>query len=239
MPVISLLNQKGGVGKTTLSVHLAMALATDQKVLLVDADPQSSALDWSAQRDAQSAPVHFPVIGLPNGTLHRELAAISPDYEWIVIDGPPRGTKIARSAIVASDFVVIPVQPAPFDIWATEDVVSILSECEPIKPDLLTRFLINRSFPNTILSGEIRDALADYPHIQHFEVTIHNRQEYAKATRQGLTVLETSPQGPASAEIRAWVAEIVTALDAHAHQTTKKENLNDATGEVGSAPNQI
>ena len=221
MPVIALLNQKGGVGKTTLSVHLAMALATNHKVLLVDADPQGSALDWSAQREAQHAPVRFPVIGLPKATIHRQMAAISPDYEWIVIDGPPRVNKIARSAIVASDFVVVPIQPSPFDIWAAEDVVSILNECEPIKPDLLIRFLINRSVSNTILSGEIKDALADYPHIQHFSTTIHNRQEYAKAARRGLTALETSPQGPAAAEIRAWAVEIATVLD-HAHETTKE-----------------
>ena len=226
MPVIALLNQKGGVGKTTLSVHLAMALADSHKVLLVDADPQGSALDWSVQRETQSAPLRFPIVGLPKETIHRELVAIRPDYEWIIIDGPPRVNKIARSAIVASDFVVIPVQPSPFDIWAAEDVVSILSECEPIKPALLIRFLINRSFPNTILSREIKDALADYPHIQHFAAMIRNRQEYAKAARKGLTALETAPHGPAAAEIRAWTAEIIAALD-HTHQATK-ENLNVA-----------
>ena len=111
-----------------------MALADSHKVLLVDADPQGSALDWSVQRETQSAPLRFPIVGLPKETIHRELVAIRPDYEWIIIDGPPRVNKIARSAIVASDFVVIPVQPSPFDIWAAEDVVSILSECEPIKP---------------------------------------------------------------------------------------------------------
>ena len=71
MPVIALLNQKGGVGKTTLSVHLATALADGHKVLLVDADPQGSALDWSAQREIEGAAARFPVIGLPKETLHR------------------------------------------------------------------------------------------------------------------------------------------------------------------------
>ena len=108
MPVIALLNQKGGVGKTTLSVNLATALAQGHKVLLVDADPQGSALDWSAQRENEGAIARFPVIGLPKETLHRELAPISLDYEWVIIDGPPRVNKIERSAIVASDFVIIP-----------------------------------------------------------------------------------------------------------------------------------
>ena len=109
MPIVALLNQKGGVGKTTLSVHLATALAGANKVLLVDADPQGSALDWSAQRDIEGPPARFPVIGLPKETLHRELAPVSRDYDWVVVDGPPRVNKIARSAVVASDLVIIPV----------------------------------------------------------------------------------------------------------------------------------
>jgi chromosome partitioning protein len=220
MPIIALLNQKGGVGKTTLSVHLATALAQSHKVLLVDADPQGSALDWSAQREIENAPARFPVIGLPKETLHRELASISLDYAWVVIDGPPRVNKIARSAVVASDFVVIPVQPSPFDIWAAEDVEEIIDECAAIKPALLTRFLINRLILNTTLAGEVQQELSQRP-FPVFETAIRNRQEYAKAARRGMTALETEPQGPAAQEIRAWMAEIVAALD-HSQSATKE-----------------
>lgn len=211
MAVIALLNQKGGVGKTTLSVHLATALAEGRKVLLVDADPQGSALDWSAQREIEGAPARFPVVGLPKETLHRELAPISRDYDWVVIDGPPRVNKIARSAIVASDIVVIPVQPSPFDIWAAEDVEEIIAECAAIKPDLVTRFLVNRLFLNTTLGSEVLEELAKRP-FGSFQTTIRNRQEYAKAARRGLTALETEPNGPAAQEIRAWSVEITEAL---------------------------
>jgi chromosome partitioning protein len=221
MPVIALLNQKGGVGKTTLSVHLAAALASRHRVLLVDADPQGSALDWSAQREAEKL---FPVIGLPKETLHKELAPVSRDYEWVVIDGPPRVNTIARSAIVASDVVVIPVQPSPFDIWAAKDVVDIVVECAPLKPDLISRFLINRLFPNTTLGTEIKGALATFE-IAAFDTAIRNRQEYAKAARTGLTALETDPHGPAAEEIRAWTAEVVGALN-QTQQPVMKEHLN-------------
>jgi chromosome partitioning protein len=226
MPIIALLNQKGGVGKTTLSVHLATALANGHKVLLVDADPQGSALDWSAQREAEGAAARFPVIGLPKETLHRELAPISLDYDWVVIDGPPRVNKIARSAIVASDFVIIPVQPSPFDIWAAEDVEEIIDECGSIKPHLVTRFLINRLFLNTTLGNEVQEELAKHP-FEAFHTTIRNRQEYAKSARKGLTALETEPNGPAAEEIRAWTAEIFVALG-NRRQVTK-EQLNVAT----------
>ena len=226
MPVIALLNQKGGGGKTTLSVHLATALADGHKVLLVDADPQGSALDWSAQRENEGAPARFPVIGLPKETLHREIAPISLDYEWVVIDGPPRVNKIARSAIVASDFVIIPVQPSPFDIWAAEDVEEIIDECAAVKPNLLTRFLVNRLILNTTLGKEIQEELAKRP-FSTFQTAIRNRTEYAKAARKGLTALETEPNGPAAEEIRAWKAEIVAILNQN-HQATAMENLNVA-----------
>ncbi|HTT76546.1 MAG TPA: ParA family partition ATPase [Candidatus Binataceae bacterium] len=227
MPVIAFLNQKGGVGKTTLSVHVATALAQGHKVLLVDADPQGSALDWSAQRESEGAPARFPVIGLPKETLHRELAPISLDYKWVVIDGPPRVNKIARSAIVASDFVIIPVQPSPFDIWAAEDVEEIIDECAAIKPNLLTRFLINRLILNTTLGNEVQQELEKRP-FPTFQTTIRNRQEYAKAARRGMTALETEPHSPAADEIRALMAEIIATLN-QSHPVGK-EPLNVANG---------
>lgn len=225
MPIIALLNQKGGVGKTTLSVHLATALAQGHKVLLVDADPQGSALDWSAQRDIEGTPARFPVIGLPKETLHRELAPISLDYEWVVIDGPPRVNKIARSAIVSSDFVIIPVQPSPFDIWAAEDVEEIIDECAAIKPNLISRFLVNRLILNTTLGKEVQEELGKRP-FPTFKTAIRNRTEYAKAARHGMTALETEPHGPAAEEIRAWTAEIIATLNQS--QQVTKEPLNVA-----------
>ena len=101
--LISLLNQKGGVGKTTLAVHLAEVFSRlDKSVLLVDADPQGSALDWAANRPDNPP---FPVIGLPKPTLHRELPAIAKNHDFVLIDGPPRVNELARAAIMASDVV--------------------------------------------------------------------------------------------------------------------------------------
>jgi chromosome partitioning protein len=209
MTVMSLLNQKGGVGKTTLSVHIATALAADtgggrHKVLVIDADPQGSALDWSAER---TAPPNFPVIGLPRPTLHREISVLGEGYEWVVIDGPPGKNEISRSAIAASDLVLIPVQPSPFDVWAAEDIVRLVNECSVLKPDLVTRFLINRLFPHTTLGVEVNDALASYD-IPKLSSTVRNRTEYAKAARNGLTAIETEPHGTAAQEISDLVIEI-------------------------------
>ena len=204
MPVISILNSKGGVGKTTLSIHLSTALAATAKVLLVDADSQGSALDWAAQRTVKA---RFPVVGLPKPTLHREIPALSQGYDWVIIDGPPRANEIARSAIAASDVVLIPVQPSPFDVWAAQDIIDIVTECSVLKPDLKIRFVINRLFPNTTLGAEVKEALGTFD-VPMMDCAIRNRTEYAKAAKSGLTALETDPHGAAAQEIIALTDEL-------------------------------
>ena len=94
--IIALLNQKGGVGKTTLSVNLAAALAlSGKRTLLVDADPQGSALDWQAARRGETL---FPVVGMAKPTLHKDVPGLASGYEHVVIDGPPRRT-ISRASL--------------------------------------------------------------------------------------------------------------------------------------------
>ena len=202
--VVSFLNQKGGSGKTTLAIHLATVLAERGKVLLVDADPQGSALDWKAQRAAGSG---FPVVGLPRPTLHLEIAAPAENCDWVLVDGPPRASALARSAVAASDLVLIPVQPSPFDLWAARDILDILEECSVVRPDLEARFVVNRLFVRARLGTEVRGVLAELP-VAALRTAIRNRTEYAKAVREGRTAIETAPASAAAKDFHALADEI-------------------------------
>jgi chromosome partitioning protein len=117
--IIGVLNQKGGVGKTTIAINLAAVFAkVGNRVLVVDGDPHGSALAWSSAREID--PI-FPVVGMPTPTLHRDLPQVAKDYDHVVIDGAPRVNELGRAAIMASDLVLIPVQPSPYDVWASAD----------------------------------------------------------------------------------------------------------------------
>lgn len=127
--IVALLNQKGGVGKTTLALHLAGEWALHgRRVTLVDADPQGSALDWSQQRARENVSRLFGVVGLARDTLHREAPEIARTADHVVIDGPPRVAGLMRSALLAADLVLIPVQPSPLDGWASAEMLALLRE---------------------------------------------------------------------------------------------------------------
>lgn len=204
--IVGVLNQKGGVGKTTLSVNLAACLArTGARVLLIDADPQGSALDWAAAR--QGTPL-FSVVGFPRATIHKEIDQLGQGYDHIIIDGPPRVTDLARSAIMASDIVVIPIQPSPYDIWAAEEVVKLITEARVYKENIKSVFVINRKITNTAIGRDVREALAAYP-VHVMDTSVAQRVVFAEAAAQGQAIFEIDPTGPAVAEIEAVAAELM------------------------------
>ena len=205
MKVLSILNQKGGSGKTTLSTNIAHALKLKGfKVLLVDGDPQGSCRDWNAANNGDLV----PVVGLDRETLPKDLDAIKTGYDWVIIDGAPQIAKLAASAIKASDMVLIPVQPSPYDIWATSDLVDLIKARQEITDNKLkAAFVISRSIKNTKLSHEINDALEEY-NLPVLKSVTTQRVAYPTSATEGGTVF-TSQDEKASHEINMIVKEIM------------------------------
>ena len=206
--IISLLNQKGGVGKTTLSLNIAHGLyLRGYKVLVVDADPQQSALSWLESID-HNTPPPFNVIGFSKKTLHRDLPGICKEYDVTLIDGPPRVAEVARSCIMASDFVLIPCTPSAYDIWASAETINLVNEAKQYKENLEAKFIINRKIQNTAISRDALDVLREQE-IPVFDAQITNRVVFAEASSTGKTVFDMEKNNKGSQEVETLVAELI------------------------------
>jgi len=204
--IISFLNQKGGVGKTTLAINVAGELARkDKRVLVIDGDPQGSALDWAAARDGDPL---FPVVALPRATIHREIDQLKTGYDFVVIDAPPRVTELAQSIIMASDIVVIPVQPSPYDVWAAEEIVQLLREYSIRKPDLIAAFAVNRKIANTAIGRDVAEGLEGFG-LKIFDTSVSQRVIFAESAAAGKLAAEIDEAHSGSKEITQLTNEIL------------------------------
>ena len=206
MKVIAVLNQKGGSGKTTIATHLARAiLLKGFSVLLVDSDPQGSSRDWAAVNEEN--PV--PVVGIDRPTIERDLKRIA-EKDYVIIDGAPQAADLAISAIKASDIIIIPVQPSPYDIWATSDLVDLVKQrIEMTDGKLKAVFVVSRTIKGTKIGKEISVALSDYG-LPVLETSITQRVIYPTSASMGSSVLDEEPTGEASKEINNLTNEILS-----------------------------
>ena len=214
--VIAVLNQKGGSGKTTLATNLAHSLLLDgYRVLLADADPQGSLRDWQEASHAEL----LPVVGMDRDTLAKDLPAVSSGFDFVVIDGPPQIAKLSAAAVKVADFVLIPVQPSPYDIWACADLVDLVQARQQVtggSPH--AAFVISRAIKQTKLTADISPVLEQYG-LPVLSSGTTQRVIYPTSAAEGQTVLSVEPNGPAAAEINAIKQEMKEILNGTIRQS--------------------
>ncbi len=205
--VITIAQQKGGSGKTTLAASLAVELAgRGQRVAVIDTDPQGSLGRWFMARRAAGAAHALEFSTASAWGVSYECEKLRREHDIVIVDTPPRADADLRPALREADLVLVPISSSHLDLWATEGVLDLARR--EGRPALI---VLNRTRSGTRLASEVA-AAAQEMQTGIANATLGNRVAYAEALGRGLGVSEAARNGPASAEIRALADEVLARL---------------------------
>jgi chromosome partitioning protein len=204
--IITVAQQKGGAGKTTLTAHLAIAFtAAKKKVAVVDIDPQQSLTLWYRMREERlgDAGAGLLVSQIKGWRVRNEVDRLARDHELVLIDSPPHAETEAKIAVRAADLVIVPVQPSPMDVWATKPTLELADgEGTPVL------LVLNRVPSRAKLTEEMIEQVEGLG-AAIAKARIGNRVIFAAALSEGRSVGEVQPTGKAAREISALAKEIL------------------------------
>ena len=234
--IISFVNQKGGVGKTTSAINIAASLKRrNYKIGFVDADPQGSATHWHSVEDNNA----FEVLHHPEPISKSEIDELSQNYDYLVIDAPPAFGYITKSILAVTDLSIIPLSPSSLDIWSCKGTLEMVDEAREENPDLDVKLLINRKIPGTRVGREARDSLAVFD-MDILDSELCQRVAYIDAMTSGVSVMQYAPSSKAADEVESLCDEI-TLPQAQSepriqeeHQYTQSQDVEDE--DPGSHP---
>ena len=207
--IVTVGSTKGGVGKSTVAINLAILRATrGRDVLLVDGDEQGSASLFSQLRADLLGECGYTAVGLHGAAVRTQVRQLAAKYDDVVIDTGGRDTGSLRAALTVSDRVLIPVQPRSFDIWALDAMAALVGEAREINPDLRALAFLNAADAQGKGNAEAIAAMAEAAAIRAEEVTIVRRKAFPNAAAQGRGVVEMRPPDAKAVEELAALAEI-------------------------------
>lgn len=202
--VISFVNQKGGVGKTTTAINLAACLGRrSHRLIVIDADPQASVIQWHSIENN----IAFDVKHHPKIMTHNDIRNLAKGYEHVLIDSPPAFIEIIRSILTISDLAIVPIGPSPLDIWSSETTLNIIKQVKGKNPQLEAKFLISRKIPGTRVGQELREAIKLF-NMGIFETEICQRIVCVEALIFGVSVFQYAPESKAALEFLSLCNEI-------------------------------
>jgi chromosome partitioning protein len=205
MKIITLANQKGGCGKSTIALNLAIHLGLkNKKALIFDTDPQGSCIETLKRRTDNLVEI-IPIFS----DIHREVQKYEDRVDYLIIDTPPHDGETMASAVICSDMVIIPVQDSPLDVRSTKTTVDLVKEARQVNPNIKVYFLLSRIQPKTVLARELAELLRQTYGIDIFKTEIANRVAYKYAMIYGQGVSEFDKRDASAAEIDSLSAEIM------------------------------
>ena len=213
MKVITLANQKGGCGKSTIVLNLAIELALQQhRVIVFDTDPQGSCYETAEIRNDQKELTQIKVAPIYEN-LYQVIEESDKDFDFALIDTPPHDNDVVTVATACSDLIIIPVQDSPLDIRSTKTTVELINEAGELNPNIKPYFLLSRIQTNSVMARELAQVLKSTYKFDILETQIANRMAYKYSLIYGQNVSEYSNKDIAATEIRTLAKEILSILD--------------------------
>ena len=227
--IISFVNQKGGVGKTTAAINLAISLKRkNYNLVFIDADPQGSAVQWHSIEGNKS----FEILHHPSPIQADDIKQLSVNYDYVIIDAPPAIGDISKAILAATDLAIVPLSPSALDVWSCWGTLKMIDEIRPLNPEIEVKLLINRKIPGTRIGRDAREVMDKFQ-MNVFDTELCQRVAFIDAMTYGVSVMQYAPHSKAAGEIERLCEEIIPQVAMEESQSQSNNQYQGYSNKLG------